>query len=75
MLKEIPGSETVQHLCETYCGGSFKFGKPTNPGEKDGVEVLMHDIHPYLYIKSTKQMIPITYCLYCGADIEKEERP
>jgi len=75
MLKEIPGCETVQHLCERRKVGCelVKLEKPYSPGK--GVGVFMHDIHPYIFIESTKQMIPITCCPYCGIDIDKEERP
>ncbi len=75
MLQKIPGCETVRHLCETHGSRHFKYSQPTNPGEKDGIDILMHDIHPYLYIRSTTQMISITFCPYCGADIDNENRP
>lgn len=77
MLKVIPGTETVKHLCEgmTVGGQLITFDRPRNLGEKDSVEVLMHDIHPYIFIVKTNQKIPITYCPYCGVEVEKEERP
>ncbi len=79
MLKAIPGYETVQHLCEGMTlngsGEYIKFDKPRNLGEREGVKIMMHDIHPYLFIEETKKMYHITYCPYCGANIDREERP
>ncbi|MDL2287994.1 hypothetical protein LJC32_01270 [Oscillospiraceae bacterium OttesenSCG-928-F05] len=75
MLKAIPGCETVQHLCEYLEVGMqrIKLEKPRAPVK--GIQILMHDINPYIFLESTKQTIHITYCPYCGADIDKEERP
>jgi hypothetical protein len=77
MLKEIPGHETNIHLCEQMkCGGTImKLSPPREIGKKDGFRVQIHDIHPYLFIEATKTMLPITYCPFCGADIDREERP
>ena len=76
MLKNIPGRETHDHLCEKMkVGSNIMAIAPRNIGKTHGVSVSIHDIHPYLFIEKTKEMIPITYCPYCGADIDREDRP
>ena len=70
MLKEIPGHETRVHFCEKIGTMSVK---PVEAGKRKGVQVLIHDVHPYLFILDTKVHIAITYCPFCGAEIEKEE--
>ena len=76
MLKEIPGNETNIHLCEKInLGTEIMNISPREIGIKDGVRIQIHDIHPYIFIEATKQMIPITYCPFCGADIDNEDRP
>ena len=76
MLKNIPGYETNVHLCEKMKAGSEIMSiAPREYGKKDGVKIQIHDIHPYIFIEATKRMIPITYCPFCGVDVDNEERP
>ena len=76
MLKNIPGSETHIHLCEqTNLGSQIMKISPQDIGKRHGVQVQIHDIHPHIFIEATKTLLPITYCPFCGADIDKEDRP
>ena len=76
MLKKIPGREALLHLCEKIkVGSGVTETAPQNTGKRHGASVMLYDIHPRLFIEKSNHLIPITFCPFCGADIDNEERP
>jgi hypothetical protein len=43
------------------------------PRSNNGAEIGLHDLQPYMVVNG--KMVNIKFCPYCGAEIEKEERP
>ena len=64
MLKKITGCESLRHTCDKRRIGA------------QALDVYLHDVQPHVIVKKTGEWAGnISYCPYCGADIEKEERP
>jgi len=62
MLKKVQGStETYRH----YCDNKNTAYIDTQAG------IYLIDVHVYMDCGTRNQ--PITYCPYCGMDVEKEE--
>ena len=74
MLQVVPGFETKQHLCEFMkCGCDIiRFDKPRDLGKPYSFCILIHDIHSYLFFNDTKNTYPVSYCPYCGVDIDND---
>jgi len=75
MLKNVPGHEMHVHFCDMHkIGDKTTTIPPRNIGRDHGVQVEIHDVHPRLFVESTNKSIPISYCPFCGASIDAEER-
>ena len=72
MLKEIPGRESLRHICDNIS----KEGH-----ERQEFEIYLHDVQATLVVKNTKAFwkstgssANIKYCPYCGVNIEEDIR-
>jgi len=64
MLIKIEGRETQRHFCDNQRPCTHE------------LDIFIHDVHPYAVVRKTgKRVGGISFCPYCGVEIDNEERP
>lgn len=62
--KDVQSSETLRHICDCF-NRKYVMSKPA---------IYLHDIHAY-FLNSNNEQIDISFCPYCGVQIDSEGRP